>query len=148
MKKLYLDSCVYNRPFDDQKQERIALETSIFIYILEKVEEGEYKIVLSDALIFEHMKNPYPHRMKRIESYFSLAKEYIEINDSVIKRARKLRDMGILDLDALHIALAERAKVDYFITCDDGIIKLYKRTPNMTKLKIVSLTEFIGLEVK
>ena len=33
--RLYLDLCVYNRPFDSQKQERVALETSIFIYILE-----------------------------------------------------------------------------------------------------------------
>jgi len=38
--KLYLDLCVYNRPFDYQGQERVALETSAFIYLLEKVEKG------------------------------------------------------------------------------------------------------------
>lgn len=38
---LYLDLCVYDRPFDNQHQERIALETSAFIYILEKLEKGE-----------------------------------------------------------------------------------------------------------
>ena len=33
MAKLYLDLCVYNRPFDDQKQTRIALETNAFVYL-------------------------------------------------------------------------------------------------------------------
>lgn len=38
--KLYLDLCVYNRPFDFQGQERVALETSAFIYLLEKIENS------------------------------------------------------------------------------------------------------------
>ncbi|HJX45692.1 MAG TPA: hypothetical protein VJ399_00805, partial [Patescibacteria group bacterium] len=42
--KLYLDLCVYNRPFDYQGQERVALETSAFIYLLEKVEKGSYAL--------------------------------------------------------------------------------------------------------
>ena len=29
--KVYLDNCTYNRPFDDQSQIRISLETEIFI---------------------------------------------------------------------------------------------------------------------
>jgi len=148
MKKLYLDLCVYNRPFDDQRQERIALETSIFIYILEKAEEGEYALVLSDALIFENRKNPYSFRMKRIESYFALSKEYVEIDDSVIKSAKALKDMGISDLDALHIALAQKAKAEYFITCDDKLLRTCKKISEMVKVKVLSLTEFIGIEVK
>ena len=44
--KLYLDLCVYNRPFDYQGQERIALETSAFIYILEMIERGAYNVIL------------------------------------------------------------------------------------------------------
>ena len=54
MIKLYLDICVYNRPFDNQHQERIAVEISAFIYILEKVEKGEYELVLSEALVYEN----------------------------------------------------------------------------------------------
>ena len=148
MKKLYLDLCVYNRPFDNQRQERIALETSIFIYILEKTEGGEYNLVLSDALIFENRKNPHFLKMKRIESYFNLAKECVEIDKSVIKRAIELRDRGISDLDALHIALAEKIRVDYFITCDDKLLKTCKKISDIVKIKVVSLTEFIGIEVK
>ena len=31
--KVYLDNCSYNRPFDDQKQLRISLETQAKLYI-------------------------------------------------------------------------------------------------------------------
>jgi len=37
-KRIYLDNCVYNRPFDDQSQKRIFLETIAFITLLELVE--------------------------------------------------------------------------------------------------------------
>jgi len=30
--RLYLDMCVYNRPFDDQSQPRIMLETQFLYY--------------------------------------------------------------------------------------------------------------------
>ena len=69
MMKLYLDLCVYNRPFDNQHQERIALETSAFIYILEKVEKGEYELIVSEALVYENSKNPNELRRSRLTSY-------------------------------------------------------------------------------
>lgn len=50
------------------------------------------------------------------------------------------------DIDALHIALAEKANVDYFITCDDEIIKLYKKNKDYIKVEIVNIIEFIALE--
>ena len=45
--KLYIDLCVFNRPFDYQGQERIALESSAFIYLLEKLGRFEHTLVIS-----------------------------------------------------------------------------------------------------
>lgn len=64
--KLYLDLCVYNRPFDYQGQERVALETSAFIYILEKIEHAAYTLVASEALIYENIKKLDEQRKIRI----------------------------------------------------------------------------------
>lgn len=64
--KLYLDLCVYNRPFDYQGHDRVALETSIFTYILEKMETGAYILVASDALTYENNKNPDNVKSSRI----------------------------------------------------------------------------------
>jgi len=118
MMKLYLDICVYNRPFDNQHQERIALETSAFIYIL------------------------------RLTSYFCLAKDFIKVDYKDLGRGRYVVALGFSAMDALHLTLAEKQNVDYFITCDDSIIKLYRKHQDIMKIKVVSLLEFISLEVK
>ena len=64
--KLYLDLCVYNRPFDYQGQERIALETSAFIYVLEMIERGAYNVIASEALLYENSKNPDEQKKVRV----------------------------------------------------------------------------------
>ena len=43
--KVYLDTSVYNRPFDDQSQIRIRLETEAFLSILEKAISGSIVII-------------------------------------------------------------------------------------------------------
>ncbi len=146
--KLYLDLCVYNRPFDYQGQTRVALETSIFTYLIEKIETGTYILVTSEALIYENNKNPDSLRSTRIATYFELAREYIEIDNSDIERVKFLKGCGFSDIDALHISLAEKSQADYFITCDDDITNRYKKHKDFIKVDIVSLTEFIGFEVK
>ncbi len=146
--KLYLDLCVYNRPFNYQGHDSVALETSIFTYILEKIETGTYILVTSDALTYENNKNPDSLKSSRIATYFELARELIEINNSDCERVKILKEFGFSDIDALHILLAERSQVDYFITCDDDIVNRYKKHRNHIKINIVNLAEFIGLEVK
>jgi len=56
--------------------------------------------------------------------------------------------LGFSAVDALHLALAEKYNVDYFITCDNAIIKLYRKHQDVIKIKLVGLLEFIALEVK
>lgn len=146
--KLYLDLCVYNRPFDHQGQERVALETSAFIYILEKIEKGIYTLVASEALLYENNKNPDEQRKFRVASYFHLAQEFIKIDNSDLERAKYLKRLGFTDIDALHIVLAEKSRVDYFITCDNEIVKLYKKYQDSIKVNVASLVEFIATEVK
>lgn len=51
--KIYLDNCCYNRPFDDQTQERIHLESEAILLVLQRGQSGIYKIVGSDILEFE-----------------------------------------------------------------------------------------------
>jgi len=146
--KLYLDLCVYNRPFDYQGQERVALETSVFIYLLEKVGKGSHVLVASEALIYENNKTPDEQRKLRVTSYFSLAREFVGTDGSDVERENFLRELGFSDIDALHIALAEKCGADYFVTCDDDIVKLYERHKDFIKVSIISLIELVSLEVK
>lgn len=60
--KIYLDNCCYNRPFDDQSQIRIHLETQAKLYIQSKIREGTYDLVWSYILDYENGKNPYEEK--------------------------------------------------------------------------------------
>lgn len=44
---LYLDMCCLKRPFDDQTDDRIRLETEAVILLLEKFDRGEVEIARS-----------------------------------------------------------------------------------------------------
>ena len=55
---VYLDLCVYNRPFDDQTQPRIMMETLGEIIIMALVSSGEIKTINSFVLEYENLKNP------------------------------------------------------------------------------------------
>ena len=57
--KVYLDTSVYNRPFDDQAQPRIWLETLAFAVILQMVEAGTVELVTSSVLEYENSRNPF-----------------------------------------------------------------------------------------
>ena len=46
-KRLYLDVCTLCRPFDDQSQMRIRLETNAYYLILQALQDARYVIVVS-----------------------------------------------------------------------------------------------------
>lgn len=124
--RLYIDSSVYNRPFDDLSQPRIWLEALAFAMILQMIEAGEAQLLSSDVLEFENSRNPFPQRRTWVAFYLSLADHHQKLDAAIRKRARNLERQGIKPLDALHLACAEEAKADYFITCDDQIVKRYQ----------------------
>src|SRR4030042_3454831 len=98
--KLYLDLCVYNRPFDYQGQERVALETGAFIYLLERVEKGSHVLIASEALIYENNKSLDEQRKVRVASYFNLAREFVGADFSDEERVNFLKELGFPDIDA------------------------------------------------
>ena len=147
-KRIYLDNCVYNRPFDDQSQRRIFLETIAFITLLELVEKGKIETINSDALMYENRMAFDPDRKARIESYLSFAKHFIRLSPGTILRAKELIELNFRAMDALHIAMSEEGEAEYFITCDDNIIKKGKRWKDKLKTKIISVLEFMTMEVE
>ena len=142
--RLYLDLCVYNRPFDYQGHERVAFETEAFIFLLEYVEKGVHTLLNSEALAYENRLNPDLQRRDRISTYLGLAREFISAEDFDFERAKVLRGIGFSDIDALHIALSEKGQADFFITCDDRIVNLFKKDSRSIKVKIISLLEFVS----
>ncbi|MBR6014313.1 MAG: hypothetical protein IK062_11135 [Selenomonadaceae bacterium] len=57
--RIYLDNCCYNRPYDDQTQLKISLETQAKLLIQDCIKNNKFQLVSSYILIFENAKNPY-----------------------------------------------------------------------------------------
>ena len=55
--KIYLDNCCYNRPYDDQTQPKVILETLAKLYIQELVLDQKLELVWSYILKFENSRN-------------------------------------------------------------------------------------------
>ena len=53
MTKIYLDTCCLNRPFDDQTQERVRLESEAVLAVLSRIERSEWSWAGSDVLTDE-----------------------------------------------------------------------------------------------
>jgi len=145
--KLYLDLCVYNRPFDDQGQPRIVVETVEFMFLLEKAINKEMTTINSFVLEYENSKSPLIHRRDKIEDLLKIASEYVRYSERLENRAEEIEKRGFMAMDALHIACAEAAKSDFFITCDDLLLRKGKANKDKLKVRIVGLMKFFSEEV-
>jgi len=107
--KIYLDTSVYNRPFDDQSQARIRLEAEAFLTILEKTMAGAVSIISSSVLAYENSLSPFKDRKERVSTYVAIASRTVKMNDAIKKRAIVFEQAGFDSLDAMHLACAEFA---------------------------------------
>ena len=64
--KIYLDNCCFNRPFDDQSQLRILLESEAKLRIQENIRSGIFELVWSYILDYENSQNPFRERREQI----------------------------------------------------------------------------------
>ena len=121
--RLHLDNCMFNRPFDNQTDFKILLESEAKLKIQEHIRFGLYELVWSYILDYENSKNPFRERREQIGKWKKYANVDIEAQDSVIQLSKSLNQLGLKNFDALHIACAITAKADYFLTTDKGILK-------------------------
>ncbi|MEW6416804.1 MAG: PIN domain-containing protein [Nitrospirota bacterium] len=146
MKRLYLDMNIYNRPFDDQSQVRIRLETIAIYATLKAIKERRLSLIWSFMLEFENSLNPYEDIRMEIEMASSLASETINMAEDILVAAKNLESKGIKPRDAIHLACAIKGKADYFLTCDDKLIR--KGQFIKSEIEIISPVDFIRLGVK
>jgi len=124
MAKLYLDLNIYNRPFDDQRQGRIRLETSAILILFTALESGQHEGYWSFVLDYENSRNPMVDRAAIIQRLAQVCGHTIAPSENIRELAHRLAQVSsITALDALHLACANIGHCDYFITCDDRLIK-------------------------
>ncbi|MCF8397576.1 MAG: PIN domain-containing protein [Bacteroidales bacterium] len=139
---IYLDNCSFNRPFDDQSQIRIRIETEAKIHIQEQIIKGNLTLTWSYILDYENSANPFPERKDAIGNWKKHAVSDIDASEEIIKRAEKLKKKGIKSKDALHISCAIKLNCKYFITTDRGLIK---KLGKFEQLYVLNPVDFINI---
>jgi predicted nucleic acid-binding protein len=129
---IYLDVCALCRPFDDQNQIRIRLETEAVQLILSHVRSGNFVLILSPAHQVEI--GAIEDRIEREHLASTLRKigRRVEVNlDRIRERAERLADEGLGPADAAHLAFAEATGAD-FVSCDDRLLHQCRRVQSST----------------
>jgi len=134
-----LDNCSFNRPFDEQIQPRIRLETEAKQFIQMQIISGIYELVWSYILEMENNQNPFEDKRNAILDWKEIAKIHCEENDFILSKAKELRGLGLKIMDSLHIACAIYSKCDFLITTDKQLCN-----KNINDVRVVNPITFVN----
>ncbi|MDR1721619.1 MAG: PIN domain-containing protein [Methanobrevibacter sp.] len=140
--KIYLDTCCYNRPFDDQGQMKIRLESISKLFIQSKIRENVFELVWSFMLDLENDENPNFDSKENIQGWKDTSKEFCDFHEDIREKANSIEKYGIKSKDALHIACAISSNCDFFITTDKVVLN---KNNKINELEIINPIDFVRL---
>lgn len=140
MIRIYLDNCCFNRPFDDQSQARVRIETEAKLEIQQRIKDKKLELAWSYILDFENQANPFEERRDPIARWKSAAAVDLDETPEVLRQARELEVRGLRPKDALHTACAIAAHCAFFVTTDDLIVK---KMQGFGRIAAVNPTQFL-----
>jgi predicted nucleic acid-binding protein len=120
---IYLDVCCLCRPFDDQSQERVQVESEAVKVIIYRCQRGVYTMAGSEAIEIELAGIANHAKLTEVIAVYSVYRNYLPMDVRVEKRSLELRLLGLDEFDSLHLALAETFSQDVLLTTDDDFIK-------------------------
>ena len=136
MKRLYLDACCFNRPFDSQEQDRVRLESEAVMIIIGRAKQGRYQLLGSAVLRHEIDRTPDRERAFRVAQLTGFCRPVVPVGSRVIERARQLEQMGFKAYDAMHVASAESGRAQVFLTTDDALLRLAGKVAKQLRLSV------------
>lgn len=142
--KVYLDICCPKRPFDDQSQPRIAVESAAVVAPLVAAERGMIELLRSAAHDLENAADPDAERRAALAAWLQAAPPPAPVTPEINARFATFRSAGPGQMDALHLAWAEHLRADARLTTDDRFIARASpltHTPHVRAINPATLTE-------
>ncbi|MDR0294509.1 MAG: PIN domain-containing protein [Oscillospiraceae bacterium] len=124
---LYMDVCCLNRPFDDQSQDRVYLESEAILSILAICQGGRFDLVHSDIIDLELSKLANGSKQKKICALHSVATRILRAVPEIFTLSEIFQKNGIKPMDSLHLAIVEHFGIDVLLTTDDQFERMAKR---------------------
>jgi predicted nucleic acid-binding protein len=142
---LYLDYNCFQRGFDDPGQVRIQLEALACQEIFLRVEEGSIALVWSFMHEDETIFCPFPERQLEAWRLATLCLIRLGPNEKIASLAQLIQQKaGITSKDALHLACACHVRANFFLSCDDRLIKQAGRLT--LDMAIMNPLDFVRME--
>ena len=122
--RVYLDTCVWCRPFDAMVSDRILEEAESMIELMKKVDNSEINILGSSVLLFEVSMISNDLKRISVEKLIArIATEISPVTGSTMNLAEQImNNCSVGAMDAMHLAFAIENGVQVFLTTDDGIL--------------------------
>ena len=117
-------------------QTRIYQETEVIRQILDQVRSGHWHWISSDVLVNEVERIPNLDQRLEIKGSITDAHKTVSVGASEILRGQQLETLGFKELDALHLACAESGSADFFLTTNDGMLRVVKRYNVQLRVKV------------
>ena len=120
---IYLDICVLSRPFDDQHQLRIRLETDALNLILSQVKQGRYTLLVSPAHRREIEAISDLYERGGLQAIVERHGIPVTVDRTVTRqRAEEWVGVGFGVAEVAPVAFAEQSGAA-FASCDDRLLK-------------------------
>ena len=113
-RRIYLDNCCFNRPYDDPRHLVTYLEAEAKLFVQKAIIENKFELAWSYILDYENSVNPHTERKNAIADWRNVAKVDIDVSEDINLLGKQIMSKGIKDKDALHIACAIKAECGYF----------------------------------
>jgi hypothetical protein len=110
------------RPFDDQSQPRIHLETLAVSLIMDSFRTGDWWWVAGEVLLMEVLADRNQYRRTKVLQWLGDVKEWVDFSRPDDKKMEMLVRHGIGEWDAEHLVTALIAKCDYFVSTDRDLL--------------------------
>ena len=95
------------------------MEADAKLQIQREIADGKLRLIWSFILELENDENPYDEIRTQIAAWRNIAGITLNWNPEIIELAKKNREcFSIKPKDALHVACAQAAHADYFLTTD------------------------------
>lgn len=141
--RIYLDVCCLNRPLDDQRQERIRLESEAVLLILELCVRGRYDWVAGEVIEEEVQRNPDEYKRAMVMGLLSTAPVRALVTPDMVALARSLVAFGLREIDTLHLAAAQSERCEVLLTTDDDFLRRAKRLGDRIDTRVENPTRWI-----
>ena len=128
MDTIYLDYNCFQRGFDDPCQIKIQLEALACEELFSMAEKKKIGLAWSFMHEDENILCPFLERKLEVYRLSALCKIRISSGKVIYHLAKDFQQKAKLSAkDAVHLACAYQAKISFFLTCDDELLKRAKK---------------------